>query len=210
MSLKVKDWSLVETSVDLHKEGKDEVAVIILEQGLDCSDCSNSTCCKSKKIDSPTTQTQSPTNELKNYGIGNYTDANDVRGPHARSNVVDESVNLIINQLDVPYKVTFADSVGEKNGNGGRTLARIKVPSSFNGQVILGLNYQGNPNSFDGKIKHSPGQDIVIVNKFFDNSLGPLAIFLEENGKIVSDVVGGIGLYHGSHMSWDITFERIS
>lgn len=185
------DWEFVGIALEQHNKGNDRIAENLLNLAL------------GKGTDENPTE---PVTEYHNYGLNGYTDENDVRGPHARSHQADESVHLIVHQCDCKYRVKFVDAIGNKNGNGGKHIATVKTPNSFHGKVVLATGYNGNPNNFDQLIYHTPGQEVVIDGVFALPNLGPLAIFLEENGKRVSDVVGNLGLPNGQHFSYLIEF----
>lgn len=153
------------------------------------------------------TPTPIPDNkEYHDYGVNSYTDSLDPRGPHAKSHVDNESIHLTVHQGNNKYKVQYVDSIWDKHGNGGKHIARVNVPQGFNGQIVLATGYQGGTSKFDSEILHSPGQEVVIDGKFTPPALGPLAIYLKENGVRVSDIVGNIGLPKGNHVSYVINF----
>lgn len=187
--MRVTNWKLINRAVLLNRQGNEEEALKLLEQAIE--------------FDSPDSE---PDVEYHDYGLNSYTDAYDVRGENAKFHKVDESVHLIVHQGPYPYRVDYVNAIGDKNDNGGKHVAHVYTPTSFKGEVILATGYQGNPDSFDQEISHSIGQEIVINGKFSLPNLGPLAIYLKENGERVSEVVGNLGLPDGHHFSYAIYF----
>jgi len=223
--MKVKDWDLIETAIELHLAKKDSTALVLLKEALDFSDevgCAKNCCSNQAETEAKNNVESEAKNnveseaknnvesEAKNYGLNNYSDADDPRDAQtARSHIADKSVHLIVHtKPERKYKLHSVRSVGDADGNGGRHVAKVRVPSSFSGQVVLATGYNGNPDKFDDQIPHSVGQEVVIDGKFKLPALGPLAIFLKENGKIVSDVVGNIGLPDGLHFSFNLDFSE--
>lgn len=202
--IKSVDWELVSVASDMEKRGLVESAMKILTAAI--------------IVDSNTTveDTLSPeiNGELHAYGLNGYTDALDPRDLSAKRHSTDRphsSVHTIVYQLpNVKYKVKRVEAYGPVDTRGGgRHVAYVSTPASFMGSVILATGHKGNPNDFDQEISHSIGQEVVIDGKFTVPNLGPLAIYLKEGGKRVSDVVGNLGLPDGDHFSYRIIFEAV-
>lgn len=189
---KVINWDRVEQSLVLHNNGNDKFAEALLLSAI------------TEEEDGE------PEEVNKDYGKNGYTDAFDVRDVSAQSHSVNRphtSIHLIVHQRSTrKYKLEYIKAFGPTTGGNGRHVAKVFVPSSFNSDVILATGYGGNSGDYDNYIRHSVGQEIVITNKFSLPNLGSAGIFLMENGEIVSDEVGSIGLPDGDHFCFDLKF----
>ena len=145
---------------------------------------------------------------LHDYGLGGYTDSSDPRSDSASHHSAN-SMHLIVHQMpDVQYKVVNVEAYpAASQQGGGRHI--VTVTGVKSGTVILATGYNGNPEHFDNEIKHTVGQELIVDAKFWEPALGPYAVFIKKNGKIVSDVVGSMGLRGGEHWSFLIEFEEV-
>ena len=144
------------------------------------------------------------------YGKNGYTDANDPRSDSARRHSADgqpcDACWLIVHADPAKqYRCKSVRVIGEVEG-GGKHVAWVHQPGYET--VILATGYNGDINSFDQRIEHAAGQEVVLNGKFIKPNLGPLAIFLQRNGQIVSDVIGSIGLPNGSHICIEAVFSE--
>lgn len=195
------NWDLLALAVELHKRGSDKTAEAVLADALDLM------VPNSDDVDVPIID-----GRFKDYGVNGYTDSNDPRQPSAQRHSVDRphsSIHTTVHQMrEADYRVVSVEAYGEPDSRGGgRHVAYVTTPIGFNGSVVLATGYKGIPTDFDDYIKHVPGQEVVIDGKFSLPNLGPLAIFLMDGNRIVSDVVGNLGLPDGDHMSFKIVFE---
>ena len=141
----------------------------------------------------------------------------DVRTESARDHSEDAAgrvtgVHLTVHENKLfRYAANFVDVLGEDRSE-GKTVAWVKLagdakPDGVKPALLIG--YQGNDWAFiDGMVMKEFGDDLVITNKFEPPNLGPLAVALvDEQGAIVSDVVGSLGLPWGRHVCFDIVFH---
>ena len=143
------------------------------------------------------------------YGKDGYTDAYDPRAENARRHSEEgkpcDACWLIVHaNTQKQYRCKSVRVLGEVEG-GGKHVAWVHQPGTES--VVLATGYNGDDHSFDQRILHAAGQELVINGKFIKPALGPLAIFLERNGQIISDVIGSIGLPNGSHLCYEVVFE---
>ena len=143
------------------------------------------------------------------YGQNNYTDDLDPRNVlNSRRHVQNQSIHLTVHANSTnKYRASYVESIFDSNGNNGRHVARVTVPTGFNGKVILAYPYGGGED-FANEIPHTVGQEIVISSGFNPPALGPLAIYLKEDGKRISDIVANIGLTNKKHVSFNISFDE--
>ena len=137
-------------------------------------------------------------------GIGDPRDASASRHASDASGVI--AVHTQVHVLpQAPYRVTAVRVIGEREA-GGRHIATV-TQNGGSEQVGLFTGYGGGL-SFEGMLRHQPGQEIVISNKFTPPELGPLAIALiDSQGAMISDVVASLGLPN-CHVCYAITVER--
>ena len=137
-------------------------------------------------------------------GIGDPRDASASRHATDGSGVI--AVHTQVHVLpQAPYRVTAVRVIGERE-SGGRHIATV-TQNGGSEQVGLFTGYGGGL-SFEGMLRHQPGQEIVISNKFTPPELGPLAIALiDSQGAMISDVVASLGLPN-CHVCYAITVER--
>lgn len=191
---KVINWDRVKEAVEFYDKGNETLAEILLLSAITEEE---------KPVD--------PEEEIDViYGKDGYTDDLDPRNVlNSRRHVQNQSIHLTVHaSTNNKYRASYVESIFDSAGNAGKHIARVSVPTGFNGKVILAFPYGGGED-FANEIPHSVGQDIVITAKFTPPSLGPLAIYLKDNnGNRVSDIVANIGLANGSHISFNITFDE--
>lgn len=152
-----------------------------------------------------------PSGTIRVYGRDGYTDAQDPRAQSARGhadiNGVVIGVHLQVHtQPSQPWRARYVEVIGEGDA-GGRHVAYVDQLSGHE-NVALFTGYNGEIDKFDAAINHVAGQEIVIDGRFDPPNLGPLAIALVRDGKIISDVVASLGLPSGHHVCYKIIFER--
>lgn len=122
---------------------------------------------------------------------------------------------------DALYKCTLAQLVNEVSAN-GQTICRVSVfdeaasPTVANVGLLLGYTSKGNgimrdANEFlgiDTNIKSGTAVEHVITNKFEPPNQSGLAVAIVADGKVISDVVSGMGLPWGHHVSFSLIFRR--
>ncbi|TXI88551.1 MAG: hypothetical protein E6Q36_05345 [Chryseobacterium sp.] len=191
---KVINWERVEQSLVLHHNGNDNFAEALLLSAI-------------TEEETPV----EPEEEIEVvYGAnGNYTNDLDPRNPsNSRRHVQNQSIHLTVHANSTnKYRASYVESIFDSNGNNGRHVARVTVPTGFNGKVILAYPYGGGED-FANEIPHAVGQEIVISSGFNPPALGPLAIYLKEDGKRISDIVANIGLPNKEHVSFNISFDE--
>lgn len=74
--------------------------------------------------------------------------------------------------------------------------------------VSLGFPWGGNPPLANVLMPGNSENRHVIVNKYWPPNVGPLALFVGSKDKIDSDIVWGLGLPKGHHVSYIVTFKR--
>ena len=152
------------------------------------------------------------------YGVSGYTDKDDPRQVSAKShtNEADGSPltvhTLVLTNPGSEYKCTFVAAYGPKHQKGGgRTLILVDQGGGHE-TVMLGTGAYKDRGQYDDRIAHLPGQDVVIAGdgvKFSAPGLGPASVFLERDGKIVSDEVRSMGLPgNGHHFVFEVRFEK--
>lgn len=187
---KVINWERVEQSLVLHNNGNDKFAEALLLSAITEEEDGGGT------------------SEEVIYGKDNYTDDLDPRDhKNSRRHEVNHSIHLTVHKDTAnEYRASYVTSIFDDNGNGGQHVARVFTPTGFNGQIILAYPYGGGE-EFANEVSHAIGQEIIINGKFTPPNLGPLAIYLKEGGKRVSDIVANMGLPQGHHVSFEIHFD---
>lgn len=96
-------------------------------------------------------------------------------------------------------------TVWVEDKNGVPVAARVGLSWPYNGSPL------GMPNvAWPGGNNNAP-VDHVISNGYNPPALGPLAIAVySQDGQIISDVIGGLGLPHGHHVCFDLIFRERS
>lgn len=145
------------------------------------------------------------------YGKNGYTDSHDPRAENARRHTPEGQTTdaLWVTVHRVPtakYRISNVRILGEVEG-GGNHVAWVHQPKQET--VVLATGYNGEIDHFDQLIPHAAGQEVVLDGKFTPPALGPLAIFLQRDGKIVSDVAASFGLPYGHHICAEIVLEEI-
>lgn len=139
----------------------------------------------------------------------------DPRRKSAQFHTLDEDTGKVLGvhltvheRADTAFKCASVRVLGEEEAR-GQTVARVSFEGDLNDGVFLGLltGYSGSGDRFAERLALS-NWEAVITNKFNPPNLGPLAIALiTEDGVIVSDVVGSLGLPYGRHVSYEISFR---
>ncbi len=115
------------------------------------------------------------------------------------------------------YELVKATLIDEETAQ-GQTIANIHVldkaglPARVN--CYLAWPWEGwqFPNRFENHLL--PGNtkypfEHVITNKYYPPGLGPLAIYIgDAAANVMSDVLGGLGLPAGHHVSFDLVFRE--
>lgn len=139
----------------------------------------------------------------------------DPRTPNARAFHVDASgrvdgVELVyVERPDTAYQLVQARLIDEASA-GGNTVAKFAVidcngvPISAN--VYLAWPF---PNLTQQALPGNQNQEHMIASGYNPPDVGPLAIFVgDEQGRINSDVIGGLGLPFKRHVSYYLAFKR--
>lgn len=114
------------------------------------------------------------------------------------------------------YHCAHVDVIGEREAQ-GRTIAYVSV-GDRKGQratprVVLATGYQGDPTRFDSFLPVKFDKDpieIPITTKFDLPNLGPLAILiLDDEDRIISDVVASLGLPGGRHIGFVASWVEV-
>lgn len=115
-------------------------------------------------------------------------------------------------------RVDLADEAAV--GVGGNTVALVAVVDKAGLSVLtarVALCYPWTPAMAGLVFEHAilPGNPSypyqhIITNVYWPPSLGPLAIaILDAAGNVISDVIGGLGLPKGHHVSFAMTFREV-
>ena len=144
------------------------------------------------------------------YGKGGYTDANDPRAENARRHGADgqpvDACWLIVHADPAKqYRCKSVRVIGEMEA-GGKHI--VTVTGAGSNDVILATGYNGSAGSYDQRIVHTPGQELVLDGHGQPPNLGSYAVFLQRNGEIVSDEVGSLMLPFGHHIGAFIEFAE--
>ena len=109
------------------------------------------------------------------------------------------------------YSVALIDE--PTNGVGGPTVATCTVLDA-NGIQVAERVYLAWPwpDLQQRALPGNPNGQHFISNKFFPPNKGPLALYVgDASGNVLSDVIGGLGLPEGHHVSYRVTWrERVS
>ncbi|MCB0062142.1 MAG: hypothetical protein KDE19_08510 [Caldilineaceae bacterium] len=119
---------------------------------------------------------------------------------------------------DSKWELIQASLIDEVSAQ-GTTIARVivKDKEGIDAQVSCFLAWPWDrwqaPSPFQNKLL--PGSanypyEHVIINKYdAPSSRGPLAIYIgDRDGNVLSDVIGGLGLPHGHHVSYHLVFRE--
>lgn len=200
------NWELLEVAVELHKRGSDATAESVLREAL--------------KLDIPNSDAvDTPHSESKSvlYGQGGwYTDEYDPRTKTADKHSGGDGqrvtgVNVLVrtNPSSQYRAVSVETLLNDESCN-------VYVFENVNGAVVPAFNSRMVTGSSDGykydnlvEAPSSPGSFFMgRDSKFWPPAIGPIGAVIVENGKAVSDIVYGMGLSEGQHMSYRIVFER--
>lgn len=144
------------------------------------------------------------------------TQSADPRAPNARDHATDKNgkvTGVFINVHRTPGARFVCQSVRliDENEAQGNTIIRVKFTGA-SGPLFLATGYQGNATSFDDFLPDSSGHGELVMAgsgaKFYPPNLGPLAVVVRENGQIISDVIGNLGLSRGAHVSYEVVFSE--
>ena len=198
------DWELIKQAVEL-QQINERAALMLVLLAIEDADIDFSII-KPKRVEST---------KGVDYGINGYTDVNDPRAENARYHSPDgqpvSAVNtLVLTNPDTEYRCIVVQVFGSNDPRGGgRTI--ITVAQDGHETVILGTGASKRRGEYDNKIPHVPGQEIVLSGKgvtFNPPNLGGASVFLERNGRIISDEVRSLGLSRGEHISYFIKFQH--
>jgi len=149
------------------------------------------------------------------YGNNGYTDAYDPRQGNARQHAL--SAAGLVTGVDVKVHVKPATRykcvnvrLVDENEAAGQHIIQVRTGNISRPLTIrLAYPYDGGADHFDHYIPAGNDKnEFVLVNAFNPPAVGPLAIvILDEQGYINSDVVAGLGLPLGHHVSFVIQFE---
>lgn len=92
----------------------------------------------------------------------------------------------------------------------GQTVARCKVVdrNGIDTGIAVRMAWPGQGPTFQASaLPGNPSNEHPVVNKFWPPSQGPLAFFVGDHNKPQSDIVYGIGLPEGHHVSYDVIFR---
>jgi hypothetical protein len=143
----------------------------------------------------------------------------DPRTPNARDLAQDAQGKVIgvyvdvLERPDSEYACTQVALLDEYQAQ-GNTIATVYVRDRagrmLSEPVFLAWPWNGGESFGDGGLPGTPGPPAVhmIKNAYTPPNRGPLAIYVGGKGDIRSDIVGGLGLPLGHHVSYLITFER--
>lgn len=172
----------------------------------------------SKKLDSILDQAQKRSQENKD--TPNEANDFDPRSSNARNLIISPDSKVAGVYLahhrnpDTRYYCARAKVLGEGDASGGQVVAKTwvygKNKKPQEAWITLGIGYKGDDQHFDDTArKYGSYIEHPTVNAYIPPNLGPLAIFLtDENGTIISDVIGSLGLPYGRHISVEIDFRE--
>lgn len=108
------------------------------------------------------------------------------------------------------YSVRLRDEY-EAQGN---TVARCKVldKNAVDTGIAVRMAWPGEGPTFQSSaLPGNPSNEHFVPNKYWPPSLGPLALYVGAHNQPESDIVYGIGLPEGHHVSFDVIFrERVA
>lgn len=105
------------------------------------------------------------------------------------------------------YSVRLRDEY-EAQGN---TVARCKVLDKNNVDtgIAVRMAWAGRGPQFqDSALPGNPSNEHFVPNKYWPPELGPLALFVGAHNAPQSDIVYGVGLPKGHHVSFDVVFKE--
>lgn len=147
------------------------------------------------------------------YGKDGYSDLADPRDPDCRDDKPDHVWLQAHINPDAEYRIKRIELIQEE-----QSCNVYFVVMNADGAMMpvmgarLGSPYSGSDKNFKSTWKAPASPDSIFMgpdSKFWNHDLGPLAGFLTDtSGKIISDVVGSMGLREGKHCSYRLYFER--
>lgn len=106
------------------------------------------------------------------------------------------------------YSVRLRDEY-EAQGN---TVARCQVLDRngvSTGQAVrMAWPWNGGPDFSGSALPGNPANEHFISNKYFPPNVGPLCVYVGAHNQPESDIVFGLGLPLGHHVSFDIIFRE--
>jgi len=151
------------------------------------------------------------------YGKDGYSDTADPRRSNAtKHEMINDKVTAVHTTVhtkpETRFKCTNVFLIDEVAA-GGQTVAIVVVLDKdgreLPADVRLAYEYTGNADRFDHYLPAGNARnEFVITNKGWPPNLFPLAICILNGAAIDSDVVGNLGLSHGHHHGFKITFQE--
>lgn len=202
------DWVLVRQATAIEPTNQ-RAAELLLQQAMGCEPG----CCGGE-----VTLVEKPVGEQAViYGRNSYTDASDPRQPNGRAHAMTDNkvtgIHLTVHaKPERKYRVSNFYLIDEQAAS-GQTVCKVKVKGKTGqdvpADVRLATGYNGQDDRFDEYlVAGNAGNEFVVTNKFWPPGLGPLAVVILQNGQIVSDVAGNIGLPMGHHVSFFVEFTE--
>jgi hypothetical protein len=119
-----------------------------------------------------------------------------------------------LEQPATPYQLVRVELIDEAaNGVGGPTVATCTVLDgdglAVGARVYLAWPWPNLTNDADHRgLPGNPNGQHTIVNKCYPPLIGPLALYVgDSNGQPISDIIGGLGLPLGHHVSYRATWR---
>jgi hypothetical protein len=142
--------------------------------------------------------------------------ANDPRAANCQKFAVDAAgrvvgVELAVLQLPkAQYELIRVELIDENQAQ-GNTVASCYVLDKEGLQVGTPVSLAWPwPDLTDYALPGNPNNQHPITNRYFPPEVGPLALCIRVNGVIISDIVGGLGLPGGHHVSFRATWRERS
>ena len=111
----------------------------------------------------------------------------------------------------VKFKVTYADVLGEDRSQGKHIMnIRLRGKNTQGYRPVLLTGSNGDFGSYDEIIEGKAGE-FIIGNKFEPPNLSFLSCaIMDSNNNIVSEMVSGMGLPWGRHVSFVVEYEQVA
>lgn len=109
------------------------------------------------------------------------------------------------------YELIRVELIDEPTGGvGGPTVANCTVLDRAGVQIAERVYLAWPwPNLTERALPGNPNGQHMLANRYFPPSLGPLALYVgDANGGIIGDVIGGLGLPLGHHVSFRATWQE--
>ena len=122
---------------------------------------------------------------------------------------VELGITPVANSRYEVYSVRLRDEYAAN----GQTIAQCRVldKSGVDTGIPVRMAWPGRGPHFEASALPGNAQNQhPIVNKYWPPSLGPLAFFVGDHGAPMSDIVYGVGLPEGHHISLDVIFRERS